>query len=215
VLGRDPVLGRLVRATPGRRAPGAIDGAELAIRAVLGQQVSVVAARTVAGRLTLAEGAALRTPSGGLTHLFPEPSRIAGALDASLPMPASRRRTVRALAAALADGTLLLDAGVDREAALGRLRRLPGIGPWTAGYVALRALGDPDVLLADDLGVRRAATALGLPDDSAALRARGQRWGPWRSYATHHLWASLVSSGAAGTTVGTDAVPAAPEELAP
>ncbi len=217
VLGRDPVLGRLARTTPGRRAPGAVDGAELAIRAVFGQQVSVRAARTVAGRLTLAEGTALGVPSGGLTHLFPEASRIAGAADASLPMPGSRRRTVRALAAALADGTLLLDAGVDREAALSQLRKLPGVGPWTAAYVALRVLGDPDVLLADDLGVRRAARALGLPDDPAALRARGERWGPWRSYATHHLWASLASrrAPAGAATAAPDPVPAAPEELAP
>jgi AraC family transcriptional regulator of adaptative response / DNA-3-methyladenine glycosylase II len=130
-------------------------------------------------------------------------------------MPASRRRAVRALAIALAEGTLLLDAGADREAALVELRRIPGIGPWTAGYVALRALGDPDVLLADDLGVRRAARALGLPDDAAALHARGDRWGPWRSYATHHLWASLATSDAAGTTAGTDTDPATLEEPAP
>ncbi len=225
LLGRDEVLGPLVRATPGRRAPGAVDGAELAVRAVIGQQVSVAAARTIAGRLTLCEGVMLAAPSGGLTHLFPEPARIAGAADASLPMPASRRRTVRALAAALADGLLVLDAGADRELALERLRRVPGVGPWTAGYVALRALGDPDVLLADDLGVRRAARALGLPDDPAALRARAESWGPWRSYATHHLWASLGSRVAAGRggstgppstsdpTTGTARVPAAPEEL--
>jgi AraC family transcriptional regulator of adaptative response / DNA-3-methyladenine glycosylase II len=216
VLGRDPVLGRLVGATPGRRAPGAVDGAELAIRAVLGQQVSVVAARTIAGRLTASQGTLLAAPSGGLTHLFPEPARIAGAADASLPMPAARRRTVRALATALADGSLALDAGADREVALGRLRGLPGIGPWTAGYVALRALGDPDVLLADDLGVRRAARAVGLPDDPAALRARAETWRPWRSYATHHLWASLASGGAsAGAPAGVDRAPAAPEEIVP
>ena len=216
VLGRDPVLGRLVRAAPGRRAPGAVDGAELAIRAVLGQQVSVVAARTIAGRLTAAQGTLLAVPSGGVTHLFPEPARIAGAADASLPMPAARRRTVRALADALADGSLALDAGADREVALHRLRGLPGIGPWTAGYVALRALGDPDVLLADDLGVRRAARALGLPDDPAALRTRAETWRPWRSYATHHLWASLGSSRAGpGDPAGIDRVPVVPEELIP
>ena len=216
VLGRDPVLGPLVRTTPGRRAPGAVDGAELAIRAVLGQQVPVVAARTIAGRLTAAHGTPLAAPSGGLTHLFPEPARIAGAPDADLPMPAARRRTVRALAAALADGSLALDAGADRELALGCLRGIPGIGPWTAGYVALRALGDPDVLLADDLGVRRAARALGLPDDPAALRALAETWRPWRSYATHHLWASLGSNDAgAGDPAGADRVPAAAEEFVP
>jgi AraC family transcriptional regulator of adaptative response / DNA-3-methyladenine glycosylase II len=216
VLGQDPLLGRLVGVAPGRRAPGAVDGPELAIRAVIGQQVSVLAARSIAGRLVAAHGTPLAAPSGGLTHLFPEPSRLAGAEDASLPMPVARRRTLRALAAALADGSLSLDAGADREAVLGRLRELPGIGPWTAGYVALRALGDPDVLLADDLGVRRAARALGLPDDPAALRARAEAWRPWRSYATHHLWASLASSGAhPGDAAGSNLAPAAPEEPVP
>jgi AraC family transcriptional regulator of adaptative response / DNA-3-methyladenine glycosylase II len=216
VLGRDPGLRRLVRATPGRRAPGAVDGAELAIRAVLGQQVSVVAARTVAGRLAFALGTPLPAPSGGLTHVFPEPDRIAGAADDELSMPAARRRTVRALAAALADGSVALGAGADRESTYGRLREIPGIGPWTAGYVALRALGDPDVLLADDLGVRRAARSLGLPDDPAALRLRAEAWRPWRSYATHHLWASLGSSGArAGEPAGVDRIPVATEESVP
>jgi AraC family transcriptional regulator of adaptative response / DNA-3-methyladenine glycosylase II len=216
VLGRDPVLGRLARSTPGRRAPGAVDGAERAIRAVRGQQGSVAAARALAGRIAAALGTPLGAPSGGLTHLFPEPARIAAAADASLPMPAARRRTVRALAAALADGSLTLDAGADRDVALARLRKLPGIGPWTAGYVALRALGDPDVLLSDDLAVRRAARALGLPDDPTALRARAEAWRPWRSYATHHLWASLGPSGArAGDPAGVECVPAEPEERVP
>jgi AraC family transcriptional regulator of adaptative response / DNA-3-methyladenine glycosylase II len=193
VLGRDAVLGRLVRATPGRRAPGAVDGSEIALRAVIGQQVSVAAARAIAGRLVAELGSRLPAPSGGLTHLFPEPDRIAGAPDSGLPMPALRRRTVRTLAASLAEGSLVLDVGADREQALERLREIPGIGPWTAGYVALRALGDPDVLLAGDLGVRRAARALGLPGEPAALRERAQAWRPWRSYATHHLWAALAS----------------------
>jgi AraC family transcriptional regulator of adaptative response / DNA-3-methyladenine glycosylase II len=193
VLGRDAVLGRLVRATPGRRAPGAVDGSEIALRAVIRQQVSVAAARAIAGRLVAELGSRLPAPSGGLTHLFPEPDRIAGAPDSGLPMPALRRRTVRTLAASLAEGSLVLDVGADREQALERLREIPGIGPWTAGYVALRALGDPDVLLAGDLGVRRAARALGLPGEPAALRERAQAWRPWRSYATHHLWAALAS----------------------
>ncbi|MDR3544452.1 MAG: hypothetical protein P4L30_01625, partial [Candidatus Limnocylindrales bacterium] len=123
---------------------------------------------------------------------------------------------LRALADALAGGSLALDAGADRTSALAALRGIPGIGPWTAGYVALRALGDPDVLLADDLGVRRAAHALGLPDDPATLRARAEAWRPWRSYATHHLWASLGSSGAhAGDPARIDRPPTALEEPVP
>ncbi len=216
VLGHDPVLRRLIRAAPGRRAPGAVDGAELAVRAVIGQQVSVAAARTIAGRIVAALGMPLPMPSGGLTHLFVDPDRLAGASDADLPMPAARRRSLRALAGALADGSLALDAGADRRSALAALGGLPGIGPWTAGYIALRALGDPDVLLADDLGVRRAARSLGLPGDPAALRARAEAWRPWRSYATHHLWASLGSSGArAGEPAGIDCPPAALEEPVP
>ncbi len=191
VLGRDPVLGALVRTAPGRRAPGAVDGAEIAIRAVVGQQVSVAAARSIVGRLVALYGTPLGLPSGGVTHAFPEPARLADADDRDLPMPAARRRTFRAVATALADGSIVLDAGVDREEARARLRALPGIGPWTAGYIALRALGDPDVLLGGDLGVRNAALALGLPADPAALLARAEAWRPWRSYATHHLWASL------------------------
>ena len=216
VLGRDPVLGRLVRAAPGRRAPGVVDGTELAVRAVIGQQVSVAAARTIAGRIVAALGTPLAAPSGGLTHLFVDAEQITGASDADLPMPAARRRSLRALAGALAEGSLALDAGADRPSALGALRGIPGIGPWTAGYIALRALGDPDVLLADDLGVRRAARLLGLPEDPAALRARAEAWRPWRSYATHHLWASLGSSGPrGGDPAGVDRPPAALEEPVP
>jgi AraC family transcriptional regulator of adaptative response / DNA-3-methyladenine glycosylase II len=216
VLGRDPVLGRLVRAAPGRRAPGVVDGTELAVRAVIGQQVSVAAARTIAGRIVAALGTPLAAPSGGLTHLFVDAEEITGASDADLPMPAARRRSLRALAGALAEGSLALDAGADRPSALAALRGIPGIGPWTAGYIALRALGDPDVLLADDLGVRRAARLLGLPEDPAALRARAEAWRPWRSYATHHLWASLGSSGPrGGDPAGVDRPPAALEEPVP
>jgi AraC family transcriptional regulator of adaptative response / DNA-3-methyladenine glycosylase II len=216
VLGRDAVLGRVVRAAPGGRAPGAVDGAEIAVRAVIGQQISVAAARAIAGRLVAELGSELAIPSGGVTHLFPEPDRIAGAPEDSLPMPAVRRRTVRTLATSLAAGSLVLDAGADRERALGQLREIPGIGPWTAGYVALRALGDPDVLLADDLGVRRAARALGLPSEPATLRARAEAWRPWRSYATHHLWASLASSeDLPAGRAGIDRVTPSSKELVP
>jgi AraC family transcriptional regulator of adaptative response / DNA-3-methyladenine glycosylase II len=190
-LVEDPVIGPLVRATPGRRAPGAVDGLELAIRAIAGQQVSVAAATRVVGRIVEALGTALPVPAGAVTHVFPDAEGLADAPDDALPMPTARRATVRALAAAMATGRLDLGIGADREEARVRLLELPGIGPWTAGYIALRALGDPDVLLTGDLGIRKAAMALGLPADPAGLAARGSRWAPWRSYANHHLWASL------------------------
>ena len=128
---------------------------------------------------------------GGVTHTFPDADRLADAPDEALPMPTARRATVRALAVAMATGRLDLGIGADREEARARLLEIPGIGPWTAGYISLRALGDPDVLLTGDLGIRKAAQALGLPSEPAALAAHGSRWAPWRSYANHHLWASL------------------------
>jgi AraC family transcriptional regulator of adaptative response / DNA-3-methyladenine glycosylase II len=190
-LGTDAVLGTLVAGDPGRRAPGAVDGLELAIRAIAGQQVSVAAATRVVGRIVERMGTALAAPSGGVALLFPEAATLAEADDADLPVPSARRRTIRTLAARIAGGTLDLGPGADREEARARLQEIPGIGPWTAGYISLRALGDPDVLLTGDLGVRKAAERLGLPHDPQALAAHGARWAPWRSYATHHLWASL------------------------
>lgn len=180
-LGSAPVVGPLVRKRPGLRVPGAVDGAEIAVRAVLGQQVSVAAARSLAGRLVAAYGEPLPVAWEGLTHLFPSASSLSSA--ESLPLPASRARAVRSLCGALASGALSLDRGVDRAAALSALVALPGIGPWTASYVALRALGDPDAFLPTDLGVQRA-----LGDAGAAV---AEAWRPWRSYALVHLWTSL------------------------
>jgi AraC family transcriptional regulator of adaptative response / DNA-3-methyladenine glycosylase II len=180
-----------VAKSPGRRSPGHVDGAELAVRAVLGQQVSVVAARTHTARLVRAAGTALPQPDGGLTHLFPEADAVAGAEPDSLAMPESRRRTLRVLAGHLADGSITIDAGADRREVEAQLTALPGIGPWTAAYIALRGLGDPDVFLPGDLGVRRALERLGIAADPASAAARAQAWRPWRSYALHHLWASL------------------------
>ncbi len=200
-LGGDPLLAPLVRAAPGLRLPGAVDGAELAVRAVLGQQVSVLAARTAAARLTLALGEPLPASDGELTltHLFPTPSAIAAAGPAALPAgPLRRRHTLHALARLLAEGDLAIDPGSDREEVRARLLALPGIGPWTAEYIALRALSDPDAFLPTDLGVRRALERLGRSDP--ALRggcppreaARlAERWRPWRAYALVHLWGAL------------------------
>jgi AraC family transcriptional regulator of adaptative response / DNA-3-methyladenine glycosylase II len=187
----DPLLRRLVARVPGIRVPGAVDGGELALRAVLGQQVSVAAARTHAARLVQAVGEPLPAGDGGLTHLFPSAEAVAACDPAVLAMPASRRRTVAAVASALRDGALVLDPGADRAGARGALLALPGIGPWTAEYVAMRALGDPDAFPASDLGVRNALVRLAADGRPAAAAARAERWRPWRAYAVQHLWAAL------------------------
>jgi AraC family transcriptional regulator, regulatory protein of adaptative response / DNA-3-methyladenine glycosylase II len=190
-LAADPLLRPLVESVPGRRLPGAVDGPEIAVRAVLGQQVSVPGARTLAGRLVRAHGEPLALPDPALTHVFPTADALAAADPASLPMPASRARALTTMAAALAAGDVVLDPGADRDEAERSLLALPGIGPWTASYVRMRALGDPDAFLPGDLGVRHALAALGADD------ARAERWRPWRAYAVQHLSAS---PGAAGAT---------------
>ena len=194
VLGADPLLTGLVRARPGRRVPGAVDGPELALRAVLGQQVSVAAARTLAGRIVALAGKPLTTPVGAVTHLFPGPEAVAALNPDDLPLPGRRRRTLVTLSAMLSDGDLVIDPGANREHLTARLQSLPGIGVWTAGYVRMRALADPDVFLPTDLGARRAVSALGLPDDAARVRGLAERWRPWRSYALLHLWGSGKTS---------------------
>jgi AraC family transcriptional regulator of adaptative response / DNA-3-methyladenine glycosylase II len=152
---------------------------------VLGQQVSVVGARTLAGRLVARCGTPLEHLDGNLTHRFPSAAALADVADADLAMPARRRDTFRTVMRLLADDRLDLSPGADRVAARRDLEAIPGIGPWTAEYVAMRALGDPDAWPGTDLGVRHALTALGA-DSSAA-----ERWRPWRSYATFHLWSTL------------------------
>ncbi|WP_239647572.1 AlkA N-terminal domain-containing protein [Nocardiopsis baichengensis] len=185
VLGADPLLAPSVRARPGLRAPGAADPREQAVRAVVGQQVSVAAARTAAGRIAERYGKPLAAPSGGLVRAFPRPEALAAADPADLPMPRSRGRAVVALSEAMASGAIDLGPGADREEAAARLLAVRGIGPWTADYIRMRALGDPDVFLIGDLGVRRALERLGGVPGADAQRA----WSPYRSYATHHLWA--------------------------
>ncbi len=184
-LAADEALAPLVAARPGLRVPGAAAPHELAARAVLGQQVSVAGARTLAGRLVAVYGRPLDEPDGALTHRFPTADALAGAADDDLAMPVRRRETVRTLMAHLADGRIDLGPGADRTAARAQLVALPGIGPWTAEYVAMRALNDPDAWPASDLGVRHALARLGLEPAAA------ERWRPWRSYATFHLWSSL------------------------
>ncbi|MCU1452875.1 MAG: transcriptional regulator, AraC family, partial [Acidimicrobiales bacterium] len=147
-------------------------------------------ARTIAGRLAAALGTPLATPDGGLTHRFPTPAQLADADPDLFPMPRGRARALQALAAALADGKLVLDPGANRGEVCAALVELPGIGPWTAAYVALRALRDPDAFMPTDLGVRHALERLGQPGDPRAAEALSQRWRPWRSYALHHLWSA-------------------------
>jgi len=193
-LGRDPVLAPLVAAHPGRRVPGHPDGDELAVRAVLGQQISVAAARTLAGRLAARWGERLARPAGSLIVAFPAAAAVADADLSQVGMPATRRATLRALAGALAAGRIRLAPDADRDEVERSLLALPGIGPWTAAYVRMRALGDPDVFLATDLGVRHALDHLGIEAPSGrAADAAGDRWRPWRSYAVQHLWASLAA----------------------
>lgn len=189
-FGSDALLGRLVAARPGLRCPGNPHVDELLVRAMLGQQVSVAGARTIAGRLATELGEPLATPVGSVTHQFPSAAAFAARGPDGLPMPAARARALANACAQLADGSLLLDP-TDPADAVRRLVALPGIGPWTAGYVAMRALGDHDVFLAGDLGVRHALTALGVDGAPAAAGRMSERWRPWRSYAVHHLWASL------------------------
>ena len=200
-----PVLGPLALAHPGRRVPGHVDGNELALRAVLGQQVSVAAARRLGARLVAAYGKPLERPEGTLTHCFPAAETLAGADPATLPMPRARAAALTGLAAALASGDLSLDPGAERDRAEAQLLALPGIGPWTAGYIRMRALSDPDAFLPGDVGVLEALEQLGAVPAGGrgpAARARTARlaadlatsWRPWRSYAVQHLWAYVEES---------------------
>jgi AraC family transcriptional regulator, regulatory protein of adaptative response / DNA-3-methyladenine glycosylase II len=181
-LAPDPLLGPLIAAKPKLHMPGTVDGGELAVRAVLGQQVSLAAARTLVGLLVAAAGERLPEPAGSLTHTWPRPEAIAEAAP-RMPMPRSRCNALVALARALADG-LRLDPGIDPAEARSALLELPGIGPWTAEYVAMRALADPDAWLPTDLGVRRGLARVG-----ATVRD-AECWRPHRTHAVRHLWAA-------------------------
>jgi AraC family transcriptional regulator of adaptative response / DNA-3-methyladenine glycosylase II len=176
-LGDDPLLAPLVAARPGLRVPGSVDGFELLARTILAQQVSLRAAHTFAQRIVTAYGKPLDAPSGSLTARFPTSDVLADASYEGVGLTATRRRSLRAAAAAHASGELVLDPSADREAARRVMLELPGVGPWTAEYVAMRALGDPDAFPATDLVLRR---RLGNSDPD--------RWRPWRSYAAMHLW---------------------------
>ena len=192
-LQADALIGPLIRTNPGRRVPGHVDPDEIAFRAVLGQQVSLAGAATLAGRLVVDYGDPLRAPLGSVTHLFPRAGALANADPERLPMPASRRRALIGLAKALDEGGVKLGAAADRAEARRLLLELPGIGPWTADYVALRALRDPDAFLPSDLGLRRALERLGLDGSPANATKLAESWRPYRAYALMHLWATLAN----------------------
>ncbi|CUJ59503.1 AlkA N-terminal domain-containing protein [Achromobacter sp. 2789STDY5608621] len=189
-LAHDPVMAALTAARPGLRVPGAWDGFELALRAVLGQQITVGAAIKLAGKLVAAHGQPLDQPDGDLTHLFPRPEAIAPADLAPLGMPRSRAATLSAVAAAALANPRLFEAADSLDTAVARLREIRGVGEWTAQYIALRQLREPDAFPASDIGLIRALEKLEAREYTPAqLLARAETWRPWRAYAAQHLWA--------------------------
>jgi AraC family transcriptional regulator of adaptative response / DNA-3-methyladenine glycosylase II len=197
-LAADRLLAPLVKRRPGLRVPGTWDGFELGLRAILGQQVSVAAATTLAGRLVATFGRPMAAPQqrgcrvgdlaqqgAGLTHTFPLPTAIARANVADVGVPAKRGEAIQRFASAVARGDISFDGGTDASVFRDRLRELPGIGEWTAEYMALRALGDPDAFPSGDLGLLRATGT----ETAGELSKRAQAWRPWRAYAALHLWA--------------------------
>jgi len=193
-LGAHAALQPHLRARGGLRVPGAWDAFELGVRAILGQQVSVRGASTLAARLVRAFGKPLEGAPEGLTHLFPTPAQLAVADVASIGLPRARGAAIRGFARALADGELVLDGARGLDETVERLAALPGIGGWTAQYIALRALGEPDAFPAGDLGLRKAlAAGGGAPLSSAQAERAAQAFRPWRSYAAIALWRSLAA----------------------
>ena len=188
----DPDIGALVRENPGQRLPGAWDPFEAAVRAIVGQQVSVAGATTVMGRIVERYGEDVDTPHGGPARLFPSPEVLADLDDAHMPMPRVRAGAIRELAARIAVGTICVDAGTDHAALRDELLCIKGIGPWTAQYVTMRALADPDAFLASDLILVRIAQERFGDANAAALERRAERWRPWRAYAGLHLWRSYT-----------------------
>ena len=193
-LGQDPVLAPLIAERPGLRVPGAWDGFELAVRAILGQQISVAAATRLAGKLVALYGEQLAEPAAresGLTHVFPTPRQLAGTDLAALGMPKARRAALCTLAAAVVADPLIFGFRRSLDEAVAQLRSIAGIGAWTAQYIAMRELREPDAFPVADIGLLRAmGSRLGTRPTPAALLAHAERWRPWRAYAALHLWAS-------------------------
>lgn len=196
-LGADPRLRDAIARAPGRRVPGAFDGFEVAVRTILGQQVSVAGASTLCGRLVARFGTAVATPWPGLDRLFPSPAALAACTTAEIAaigLPGARADAIRALAAAVDAGAVILEPTGDPAAAMAALEALPGIGPWTASYLAMRVLRWPDGFPAGDLVIRRALDVA----TARAAEAATIAWRPWRAYAAMHLWAEAARAGAAG-----------------
>jgi AraC family transcriptional regulator of adaptative response / DNA-3-methyladenine glycosylase II len=188
-LGSDPTLKGAVRKVPGLRVPGAWDPFEVTVRAVLGQQISVKAATTIAGRIARTFGNALEDESvAGITHVFPKPAALREADLRAVGLTAARSQAVRNVAAAACDGRLPRDGSLGLEAAVESLTRIGGIGTWTAQYIAMRGFGEPDAFPEGDLGLRRALSNGGDPVSNAELKRMAERWRPWRAYAAMHLW---------------------------
>jgi AraC family transcriptional regulator of adaptative response / DNA-3-methyladenine glycosylase II len=193
-LSQDPVLAPLVAARPGLRVPGAWDGFELAVRAILGQQITVPAATRLAGQLAASFGEKISDPAAldnGLTHVFPTPQRLAAGDLTAIGMPNTRRLALSSMAAAVVADPLIFGPRRSLEEAVAQLRGLPGIGEWTAQYIAMRELREPDAFPAADIGLMRAMSdARGVRPTPAGLLAHAEQWRPWRAYAALHLWAS-------------------------
>jgi AraC family transcriptional regulator of adaptative response / DNA-3-methyladenine glycosylase II len=193
-LSQDPALAPLIAARPGLRAPGAWDGFEMAVRAILGQQITVSAARNLAAKLVAIYGAPMEDAAAGplgLTHVFPTPARLVGEDIAALGMPKARGRALEALARTVAADPAIFTPRADLESAIAALSALPGVGEWTAQYIALRELREPDAFPHADIGLLRAmAGPDGVRPTPDQLLARSQGWRPWRAYAAQHLWAA-------------------------
>jgi AraC family transcriptional regulator of adaptative response / DNA-3-methyladenine glycosylase II len=193
-LSLDPVLAPLISARPGLRVPGAWDGFELAVRAIFGQQITVPAATKLLGRLVALYGAPLPAAIGdgeGLSHLFPSPARLAKVDLATLGVPGARAMAVTSLAQAIAADPAIFSRAASLEATITKLRSLAGIGEWTAQYIAMRELREPDAFPAADIGLLRAMAAVfGRRPSPSELLSRAERWRPWRAYAALHLWAA-------------------------
>jgi AraC family transcriptional regulator of adaptative response / DNA-3-methyladenine glycosylase II len=193
-LGRDRLLAPLVRARPGLRVAGAWDELELAVRAILGQQISVAAARTIAGRIAAAHGQPV--PGDPPRVAFPGKEQLAGASLEGVGLPRARAAAVVALARAALESPSLLRPAEHLEATVERLAALPGVGRWTAQYIAMRALREPDAFPASDLGLLRAMARSGVRPTAAELARRAEAWRPWRAYAAMHLWNAGASASA-------------------
>jgi AraC family transcriptional regulator of adaptative response / DNA-3-methyladenine glycosylase II len=204
VLSSDPVMAPLVWARPGLRVPGGWDGFEVAVRAVLGQQISLKAATQLASRVVSAMGTPVteRIDIPGLTHAFPRSERFDGKALADMGLPGARAAAIAGVATALAAGARLFDPSRDLAEAVSRLRRFPGIGEWTAQYIAMRALGESDAFLAGDVGVQRQFAVHSQRLGASQLLARAERWRPWRAYAVLHLW--MADNDAAPTALAKE-----------